>query len=112
MSSGADGPKILYKSPHFEQPVELPASEVSTLFFAKAAAALPEPKSPWQLGLHGRGSLRVASCSFGGDTLSAEHPLLGKLEIRRDAINSLERKAGDPDDESEPEPEEGAEEEE
>lgn len=109
-AAGAAGPQILYKSPHYEEPVELPASEVSTLFFAKATAPLPESKSPWQLRLRGRGSLRVASCTFGGDTLSAEHPLLGKMEIRRDAIESLERKPAEPEDE--PEPEEGAEEDE
>jgi hypothetical protein len=110
MATGKTGPQILYKSPHYEEPVELPAAEVSTLFFAKAAGPLPESKAPWQLGLRGRGFLGVSGCSFSGESLTAEHPLLGKLEIRRDAIGRLERKEAEPEDE--PEPEEGAEEDE
>lgn len=111
MATGKNGagPTILYKSPHYEEPVELPAADVSTLFFAKAAGALPESKVPWQLGLRGRGSLGVSGAVFSGDSLVAEHPLLGKLEIRREAIARLERKQADPDEDAD-EPEEGAEE--
>ncbi len=109
MVSGKAGPSILYKSPHYEEPSELPTADVSTLFFAKAAAALPDAKVPWQLGLRGRGVLGVSSAVFSGDFLVAEHPLLGKLEIRRETIGRLERKPKDGDEEEEADPEEGAE---
>ncbi|WP_035602913.1 hypothetical protein [Haloferula sp. BvORR071] len=102
MKEGKEGPVILFQSPHYPDPVEMPVANVSTLFFAKAANAPAPPQLPWMLGLRGRGFLAVSSCSFSGESLLAEHPLLGKLEIRRDAIARLERKALTKEDEEDP----------
>ena len=113
MRDSKDGPLVLYKNPHNPEPMELPASDVSTLFFAKPAQpAVAKSPAPWQISLRGRGGLALSGCSFTGESLAAEHPLLGKLAIRRDAIARLERKAVEPPVEEEAKPEEGDDEEE
>lgn len=87
----AGGGTIRYQGPHHPDPVELSVSDVSTLFFAKPADA-PEPTAqPMELGLRGRGSLGVTGCVFTAEAVTAKHPLLGDLTIRRDAIGSLTR---------------------
>lgn len=82
---------ILYKGPHTAEPVELPVADVSTLFFERVAGREPAQRAPLILGLRGRGAIRVNGCLFEGDQISANHPLLGKLSIRRDAVSRLER---------------------
>ena len=94
MKPGNDGGVVVYKGPHHPEPVELPASDVSTLFFAHPAETDPVKRPPLVLGLRGRGSLGVTGCTFEGDFIAAEHPLLGKLSIRREAVARLERAVG------------------
>jgi hypothetical protein len=94
IAAGNDGGVVVYKGPHHPEPVELPASDVSTLFFAHPAETDPVKRPPLVLGLRGRGSLGVTGCTFEGDFIAAEHPLLGKLSIRREAVARLERAVG------------------
>ena len=99
----AGGGSIRYQGPHHPAPVELSVSDVSTLFFAKPADAAEVAAQPVELGLRGRGSLGVTGCVFTAESVTAKHPLLGDLTIRRDAISHLTR--------AEPKPEPGVEEE-
>ena len=99
---GPDGGTIRYKGPHQPEPVDLPANEVSTLFFARTEVDPAADPAPLQLGLRGRGSLGVSACSFAGDSIMARHSLLGDLEIRRDAVASLERAGEETTEEEEP----------
>ncbi len=76
--------------------LEIPAGDVSTVFFATKDAGKPAAQpaaapNPLVLRLRGQGSLRVASCVFTGDTVVADHPLLGRLNLRRDGIGAIER---------------------
>lgn len=108
MATAADGPVLRYKGPHHPEPVELPLSEISTMFFARPAdsegpAADPPPLT---LGLRGRGWLGISGCAFDGEQIVAKHPLLGELAIRRDAVASLQRKGEEPSAGEEAEPEE------
>ena len=57
---------------------------------------------PFVLRLRGEGSLRVTSCLFTEETVSAVHPLLGPLNFRRDGIVAMERT--DPKPKPAPEP--------
>ena len=60
------------------------------------------------LGLRGRGELGVSSCTFGDEFITARHPLLGEINIRRSSVASLERAgetAGEADEETEEEEE-------
>lgn len=103
LGAGPDGGVIRYQGPHHPDPVDLPVTEVSTLFFARPADAPAAARPPLVLGLRGRGSLGVSGCTFAGDSIQAKHPLLGDLVLRRDAVASLERPAARPAAEPEPE---------
>ena len=98
LKEGKDGPVIVYKHPHFPDPVELPTTEVSTLFFARPEEMEVAPATSLRMGLRTRGSLSVTACAFGDGHFSVEHPLLGPLEIRREAVERLERQAAKRDD--------------
>ena len=108
MKPAAEDATLLYKGPHHPEPVELPLSEVSTMFFARPGddEAPADEKPPLTLGLRGRGSLAVSGCAFNGEQIVAKHPLLGDLSIRRDAVASLQRKSEQPQNEEPAEPEE------
>jgi len=107
MTTTPEGGTLRYKGPHHPEPVELPLSEISTMFFARPAkseaAAVATP--PLTLGFRGRGSLGVSGCAFNGEQIVAKHPLLGDLAIRRDAVASLQRKSEKPRNEEPAEPE-------
>ena len=86
---GADA-VFLFKSPHLPEPLEIPATAASTLFFAK-----PDPKAarpPMIIGLHEHGLLSVASCTFSGEAIRLTHPLLGEFELNRSALTSMTRR--------------------
>lgn len=104
MTAGEGGGTIRYQGPHHPDPVELAVSDVSTLFFAKPADAPGSAAQPVELGLRGRGSLGVTGCVFTAESVTAKHPLLGELTIRRDAIADLSR--AEPEREPEPDDEE------
>lgn len=109
LKEGKDGPVVLYKSPHYPEPVELQTSEISTLFFARAADQKPAASTALRLDLRVRASLSISACTFAEDHFKVVHPLLGPLEVRRDAVGRLERKPIK-EAEEEPEPEEAEEE--
>jgi hypothetical protein len=86
-----DGNAVLrFKSPLLEKPMEIPATEVSTVFFAGIKSA-ETAKSSLVLKVHGGGELHVESCRFAGDRISARHPLLGELTLNRAALVAVER---------------------
>jgi hypothetical protein len=81
-----------FKSDFQDDLLEIPAAEVSTIFFASSKGEKPDAKaSPFVLQLNSEGSLRVSSCRFTEETVTAVHPLLGELVFRRDGILAMER---------------------
>jgi hypothetical protein len=83
---------FVFKTDFQDAPMEIPEADVSTVFLADAKTTKTEQAShPFVIRLPGYGSLRVASCRIGGDKITAVHPLLGPLSIRRDGITSIER---------------------
>ena len=80
-----------FKSDFQEAPIELPETEVSTIFFQQPAETAIEVFHPFALRLLGDGILRVSSCSFPGDRIEAVHPLLGPLSFSREGVMALER---------------------
>jgi hypothetical protein len=75
-----------------QEPLEIAASEVSTVFFAAAKPAEQAAAKPgFILRLHGGGALRLASSRFEDGIVSASHPLLGELKLRREGLASIER---------------------
>ena len=89
---GPEGLVFAFKSDFQEEPLELPEADVSTVFFAKPEqVAAPELVHQFALRLRGDGSLRVSSCVFSADEVTAVHPLLGRLKLRRAGVSGLER---------------------
>jgi hypothetical protein len=89
---GPDGAVFSFKSDFQEEPLELAEADVSTVFFAKPAQTdAPAPVHQFVLRLRGEGSIRVSSCAFSAEDVSARHPLLGALQIRRAGVSGLER---------------------
>ncbi len=88
----ADGLVFSFKSDFQDAPLELLASDVSTVFFASPDdSKKTDAPHPFVLRLQANGSLRVSSCSFTENSVSASHSLLGPLVIRRSGISALER---------------------
>ena len=86
------GQVFRFKSDFQNDPLEIPESDVSTVFFASKDAKAPAAVDhPFLLRLRGDGVLSVSSCRFNEETDAAAHPLLGKLEFRREGIVALER---------------------
>lgn len=81
-----------FKSDFQDDPLEIPEADVSTVFFASQGSKKPDDmESSFVLKLRGDGSLQVASCKFSEDMVSAVHPLLGPLTLRRNGIISMQR---------------------
>ena len=94
---GPDGAVFAFKSDFQEQPLELSEADVSTIFFAKPQQeAAPGQAHPFTLRLRDDGSLRVSSCTFSDEAISAVHPLLGALKISRAGVTALERLDANP----------------
>ncbi len=99
----ADGTVFRFKSDFRNDPLEIPETDVSTVFFASEEAGGSDGRqAPFVIRLRGEGSLRVTSCRFTQDTVSAIHPLLGPLELRRDGIVSMQRSNPEPNPAPEP----------
>ncbi|MEP4079708.1 hypothetical protein [Haloferula sp.] len=82
---------FLFKSPLAPEALQIPAAEVSTLFFEKTdteESATP----PLVLGLSGSGTIGARSCTFGPDKVELTHPLLGPLKLNRDVVMMLQRR--------------------
>lgn len=89
---GPDGQTFVFKSNFLDAPAQLAEDEISTLFFAaESASPAADEAHPFSLKLHGKGVLQVASCTFSGDKVEANHPLLGRLSLLREGVSTLER---------------------
>lgn len=92
VTSAASGMVYRFKSNFQEEPLDLPDTEVSSIYFAKAPASKSEKFDGLSLFFQGRGSIQVSKCVFNENTLSVTHPLLGDLQLNRPAVSRLERR--------------------
>jgi hypothetical protein len=89
---GPDGMLYVFKSAFQNDALEVPESEVATVFFAsKKDAVVDAGTNPFVLQLRNGGALHVSSCAFAAEQVEASHPLLGRLTLRRDGIAAMER---------------------
>lgn len=80
------------KSEFQNDPLDIPASAVSTVFFTvKQDDDAKPPKCPFTLRLQDKGVLSVTSCRFDAENVSAVHPLLGPITLKREGVTSLQR---------------------
>ena len=84
-----------FRSNFQDRPLEVPAGEVSTMFFAAdgEAGEVAVEDAGFVLRFHDQGSLAVTQSSFAPERVTASHPLLGELSLPRTAISALERRA-------------------
>ncbi len=91
--AGADGPVYLFKSDFQEEIIEMPESEVSTVFLAgDSKDRNPDEQRGLVLRLRGKGEIRVSSCVFSEKSVKVVHPLLGSMELAREGVTLLERR--------------------
>ncbi len=84
-----EGSVLTFKSDFQEDPLELNEDEVSTIFFAPSEM-VPERGGDYALRLSGNGLLKVSSCAFSNDFITAQHQLLGPIKINRSRVAALE----------------------
>lgn len=100
---GPQGIVFSFKSDFQEEPLELSDRDVSTVFFAQPKQEpAPGQGHPFALRLRGDGSLRVSSCAFSTELVTAQHALLGSLKINRTGVTALERLSSKPEVKPEP----------
>lgn len=92
----ASGPVFVFKSDFQNEPLEIPETDVSTVFFAKPAGEADPGAAPaYRLRLRDGGSLQISSCRFDGDSVTAGHPLLGELRLGRAGVLAFESVSAD-----------------
>ena len=99
----ASGPVFVFKSDFQDEPLEIPETDVSTVFFARPAGEAEAGAPPaYRLRLRDGGSLQVSSCRFDGDAVTAGHPLLGELRLGRAGVIAFESVSDDKPEKPEP----------
>lgn len=91
ITKGGEGMIYRFKSNYQENPMDLPDSEVSTIYFAAAPDRKIEEFKGLSLFFHGGGSCQVTKCVFDGDKVNITHPLLGEIQLNRSVVSHLER---------------------
>lgn len=87
-----ENPLFRLKSEFQNDPLEIPASDVSTVFFAARKDGAPKPPDcAYLLRLKDKGELSVSTCRFDAENVTATHPLLGPVTIKRSGVTSLQR---------------------
>ena len=86
----------LFNASGQQESMEIPETEVSTVFMAKGDQQAPLESHPFVLRLLPHGSLAAASCVMDASGVHVEHPLLGPLALRRDRISAIERVQPEP----------------
>lgn len=81
-----------FKSNFQEEPIDMPDSEVSSIFFSRKSEMKPEKYEGLHLFFQGRGVIQVTKCILNENALTITHPLLGDMEINRHAATRLERR--------------------
>ena len=92
MGGTADQPTMTFKTNFADESWEIPEKEVSTLFFANYPFnGGPGGKPVYLIEFHGKGKLSATKCVINGDDVELTHPLLGTLQVRRNAIKLIRR---------------------
>ncbi len=93
IEDGVEGKVFRFKSDYKKDVILLPESEVSTVFFAKAKDTdVLEGVEGWVVGFSGDGRLALNDCEYEEGVLKFTHPLLGKIELKREVVGWLEKR--------------------
>ena len=91
----SDEPRILFRSPHADEPFRIPQRRISTLYFRKAARESADKPTAFLCDLEGGGSLHLEELRLDAGSLSATHPLLGEISIQRSALRRISNTSGE-----------------
>ncbi|MDP0489770.1 MAG: hypothetical protein Q7Q71_01820 [Verrucomicrobiota bacterium JB023] len=82
---------FLFDSPYSAEPIEIPHERSSLIFFQDPPEEEPAngPEPHLVLELENQGQLTVNELSFTEDSLHVSHPLLGELQIAREALRKV-----------------------
>lgn len=92
ITTGDDGKVYRFKSNFQVDPIDLPDSEVSTIYFAKAQDLKSAEFDGMSLFFQGRGIMQASKCIFNENKIIVTHPLLGELQMNRDVVSRMERR--------------------
>ena len=93
ITDGKSGKAYRFKSNFQENPIDLPDTEVSTVYFAASQNPNPKEFRGMSLFFQGRGGIQVSKCEFNDGMIRISHPLLGDLQLNRATVSHLERVA-------------------
>lgn len=82
-----------FKSNFQEEPIDLPETEVSTIYFSRSGDIKPQNADGFLLSLKGRGSLSVTKTIFNENSLKITHPMLGDINIDRAGVLQMQRRS-------------------
>jgi hypothetical protein len=96
ITNGEKGGVLRFKSNFQNDPIELPDSEVSTIFFSASPNVKLQEFDGFNLNFQTTGSLHVSKCALNDATFNITHPLLGELKVDRSMVFFLQRKKSNP----------------
>ncbi|NNM28145.1 MAG: hypothetical protein HKO57_01375, partial [Akkermansiaceae bacterium] len=100
-----DGPRILFNSPHSDDPFRIPQRRISTLYFRSVEGSRGSGSAAFTTDWEGGGHLHLNSLQLTADKATAQHPLLGDLVLERASLRRMQVPAAeDPDDAKPPSP--------
>lgn len=83
-------PRLLFTSPFIPDLLKIHTHRLSSLYFKEPEEALGKKgRAPINFDLRGGGKLQLSSLALGEDVLSAKHPLLNDLNLKREALQQL-----------------------
>ena len=94
IASSNTGAVLRFRFGFEEKCVEVPLTDVSTVFFSRSPtskAFTKEPSASYVLSYAGAGLMHISSCRFSNDSAIIQHPLLGSLQMRRNFLRAIER---------------------
>jgi hypothetical protein len=90
ITDGEEGKVYRFKSDFQEDPIDLPDSEVSSIFFTILPDSKPNKFEGMNLHFQNQGSIQVSKCTINDNNIKITHPLLGDLEMNRQVVSRLE----------------------
>lgn len=87
-------PRILFRSPHADEPFRIPQRRISTLYFRKTPSAKTGSSTAFACDLEGGGNLHLEALRLDSGFLTAKHSLLGEISIQRSALRRISNTPG------------------
>jgi hypothetical protein len=91
ITDSPNGKVYRFKSDFQEDALDLPDTEVSSVFFLKSPNQIPNKPAGMSMALIDGANLRISKCVLNDNALNVTHPLMGEIRLDRSSINRLQR---------------------